>query len=128
MNYVVVLWDKSFAGAFKETLLTQDVVSKDMVSTGTLTKDTVHHVATREVAQVTQGMSGGFAKIRADVGTFRCRALTCCSRFHLCVGYLTPKAVVFFGMCLLPVSTIHFKLWILLKQTVKQTLIDGQGP
>ena len=52
----------------------EDVVAKDLVTKGTkdsLTKDPVNHVATQEVAQVTKGRSGGSAKVKANVGSFR---------------------------------------------------------
>ena len=52
----------------------EDVVAKDLVTKGTkdsLTKDPVNHVATQEVAQVTKDRSGGSAKVKANVGSFR---------------------------------------------------------
>ena len=49
-------------------------MAKDLVTKGTkdsLTKDPVNHVATQEVAQVTKDRSGGSAKVKSNVGSFR---------------------------------------------------------
>ena len=47
-------------------VVTKDSVSKDLVSKDTSTKELVKPVATKEVAQVTKGRSGGSAQVKVN--------------------------------------------------------------
>ena len=76
----------------------------------------------RRLPRVGQGV---LPRSRPNVGSFRWRVLTCCSRFPMFVGCFILEAVVLFSMFLMIMSPIQSKQLTRLclgKQTLKQTM------
>ena len=91
------------AAVVPEDGVIKDNVSKNLIFKDTSSKELVETLAAKKVAQVRQGRSRGSAQVKVkcrelQIGSFRCRVLTCCSCFLIFVGCFTLEAVIFFSM------------------------------